>query len=71
MNDDMRKEVLGEVLMDELKAIHEYVKDIPLIKKTVGEIDERLKTVETDVKVIKAVVREHDKEIKVLQQKVA
>jgi hypothetical protein len=34
LNDDERKEVLGEVLADELKTILEYVKDVPLIKKS-------------------------------------
>jgi hypothetical protein len=71
MDDEMQKGVLGEVLMDELKAIREYVQEIPNIKKTVESIDGRLSFVETDVKVIKAVVREHDSEIRELKQKVA
>jgi 2-phospho-L-lactate guanylyltransferase (CobY/MobA/RfbA family) len=38
LNDDERKEVLGEVLADELKAIHEYVKDIPIMKQEVHQV---------------------------------
>lgn len=78
MDDEMRKEVLGEVLMDELKAIREYVQDVPVIKQTVERIDDRLEVVESDVKAIKAVVTDHSRqlqrhevEIKDLKQKVA
>jgi len=49
-NDDKRKEVWGEVLMDELKVIHEYVRVIPAIQDKlqqlyakVDKIDNRLK----------------------------
>lgn len=38
LNDDERREVLGEVLMDELRVIREYVSEIPLIKKDVAEL---------------------------------
>jgi len=74
----MRKQVLGEVLMKKLKIIREYVQDIPQIKEKLESMDNRLAVVETDVKVIKDVVRDHsqtlqrhDGEIKELQQKVA
>lgn len=67
----MRKEVLGEVLMDELKAIREYVQDIPVIKQDVAEIKQDVAVLKTDVKAIKAVVREHETGIKILKQKAA
>ncbi|MCW2933296.1 MAG: hypothetical protein JWM19_4258 [Actinomycetia bacterium] len=35
LDDGERRAVLGEVLADELKAIAEYVKDMPLIMKKV------------------------------------
>ena len=38
LNDDERTEVLGGVLADELKASHEYVKDIPMIKQAIHQI---------------------------------
>lgn len=50
LNDDERRQVLGEVLMDELKAIREYVQDIPLIKQEIREIKECLTSVERIVK---------------------
>jgi hypothetical protein len=49
LNDDERGAVLGELLMDELEAIHEYVKDVPSVQDevhqvhaTVNEINDRL-----------------------------
>jgi hypothetical protein len=33
LSDDERKQVLGEVLANELKAIHELVKDVPEMKQ--------------------------------------
>jgi 2-phospho-L-lactate guanylyltransferase (CobY/MobA/RfbA family) len=71
MEDEMRKEVLGEVLMDELRVIREYVEDIPIIKKKVTKLESDMEEVKTDVKAIKAVVREHDREIRILKQKTA
>jgi hypothetical protein len=46
LNDAERREVLGEVLFDELKVIREYLQDIPLIKKKLGDVDRRLINVE-------------------------
>jgi len=37
LNDDEREQLLGEVLANELKAIHELVKDMPEIKQTIYE----------------------------------
>ena len=46
LSDDERRQVLGEVLSDQLQAILEYVQEIPAIKRKVNEIDERLIVVE-------------------------
>lgn len=53
LNDDERREVLGEVLSDELKAILEYVKDMPAMQQelhqvhaTVSDISDRLNIIE-------------------------
>ena len=67
LTDDERRLVLGEILVDELKVSREYVQDVPEIKDRVTSIDDRLKVVETDVKIIKKVVRQHSFEIKTLQ----
>ncbi len=60
LNDDERREVLGEVLADELKVIHEYVQDIPLIKQKLAEVDQRLIRVEDRLVVVEAVTRAHE-----------
>lgn len=71
MDDNTRREVLGEFLMDELKAIREYVEDVPKIKAqvhktnaTVNEMNDRLIVMET-------VLRDHEQEIRRLKQKPA
>jgi hypothetical protein len=68
------KAVLGEVLMDELKVIREYLKDLPVIKQKVTSIDERLIVVEADMKIVKAAVtdishqqKDHDRRISRLE----
>lgn len=75
LSDKQEKQALGEILKDKLDAIMEVVSDVPHIKRQVGAIDKRLKSVESDVKVIKAVVTDqshtlerHDQAIKTLQQ---
>lgn len=61
LDDNERREVLGEVLADELKVILEYVKDIPLIKHKLYEIDRRLIKVER-------IVKAHEFDIKQIRQ---
>jgi hypothetical protein len=56
LNDNERKAVLGDVLADELKAIMEYVKDVPYIKRKVDTLETDMRGVKSDIKVIKAVV---------------
>lgn len=61
LSDDERKDVLGEVLFDELKAIREYVSEIPAIKQDIREVKERL----TEVK---RIVRIHEVDIRQIRQ---
>ena len=70
LNDDERKKILGEVLADELKAITEYVKDVPSLKRDIQEIKQSVHNLESDMKIVKAAVtdisheqREHDRRI--------
>ena len=70
LNDDERKDVLGEVLADELKAIHELVKDVPAIKEDVHELKQDVEELKNDMKVVKAAItdvskqqNEHDRHI--------
>lgn len=59
LSDDERKQVLGEVLMDELKAIREYVQDVPAIKADVAQLKEDVAELKSDMKVVKAAVTDH------------
>lgn len=67
MDDKMRKEVLSEVLMDELKAIREFVEDIPVIKQKVTKIEVDMGEVKTDLKAVKAVLKNHEQRITILE----
>lgn len=58
LSDDERQEILGEVLFDELKAIREYVEDLPAIKQRLTEVDERLIEVERIVKIQEIDIRQ-------------
>lgn len=56
LDDDERKAVLGEALADGLRAITEYVKDVPSIKNELRGLKDELSGLKADVKVIKAAV---------------
>lgn len=58
LDDDERKDILGEVLFDELKAIREYVSEIPAIKRKLNEVDQRLIEVERIVKIHEVDIRQ-------------
>lgn len=64
LDDDERRDVLGEVLFDELKAILEYVQRIPFIEKKVDELDLRLTRVER-------IVEAHELDLRLIRQKLA
>jgi len=49
LTDKERLEVLGNVFTDELKVIHDYLSDIPLIKKELRSLNARLTRVESIV----------------------
>lgn len=63
MDDKTRLALLGEVFMDELKVIREYLEDIPAMKKRLESVDQRLANVEADVHVIKMVVTDHSRQL--------
>lgn len=70
MDDETRKLVLGEALMDELKAIREYVEDVPVIKQQINKVSNDLDEIKDKLVVVNAVVRDHESDIKHLKQKV-
>ncbi len=70
MDDETRREVLGEALLNELKAIRECLEDLPQIKAKVNDIDGRLINVDSDVKAIHAPVRDTNEDLIGLQETV-
>lgn len=64
LNDDERRQVLGEVLADELKAILEYVSRIPAIESRLDKIEYRLENIEN-------IVQMHEVDIRFLRSKLA
>ena len=64
LSDDEKRQVLGEVLSDQLQAILEYVKEIPDIKR-------RITTIEEDVADIKITLQMHELDIRYLRSKIA
>lgn len=71
LSDDERREVLGEILADELKVIGEYVKDVPKIQEEVHQVHAKVDDVSDRLKVFEQVLREHEEEIKGLKRKAA
>ena len=63
LSDDERKQVLGEVLMDELKAIREYVQDVPAIKADVAQLKEDVTELKADMKIVKAAMTDQGRQV--------
>lgn len=63
LNDDERREVFGEVLMDELRVIREYLSDIPIIKKDVRELKQITKEHTQILQRHDVLLRIHDRDI--------
>ncbi len=68
LNEDEQRQVLGEVLADQLKVILEYVQEIPGIKQKLYEVDDRLINVENRLIVIEYIVKVHEADIKYLRR---
>jgi hypothetical protein len=71
IDDTTRKEVLGEVIMDELKAIREYVEDVPKIKAQAHQTNTTVNEINDRLVVIESVLRDHEAEIRNLKHKPA
>jgi len=71
LTDDERKEALGELLMDELKVIREYLQDLPAMKRDLHDVKETVARIEAQQHVTDAVVRAHDDDLKELRQQAA
>jgi chromosome segregation ATPase len=62
-SDDERKEILGEVLHDELRAILELVKDVPAIKQELHQVHTDVEDLKQDMKIVKAAVTDLSKQV--------
>ena len=71
MDDDMRKEVLGEALMGELQAIREYVADIPLIRAELREVKETTESIDARLGFMETLNLKNAQEIRELKRNVA
>jgi hypothetical protein len=57
LTDDERKQILGEVLMDELKAIREGISDLPT-RSELKELKTDVSDLKSDMKVVKLAVKD-------------
>lgn len=69
LNDNERKAVLGEVLADELKAILEYVKNVPAMQEELHQVHATVNDISDRLNVLEHIVKEHESEIKQLQRR--
>ena len=60
LTDDERKQVLGEVLMDELKAIREGISGLPT-RQEFTVLQDDVTEVKSDIKIIRAAVTDQGK----------
>ena len=71
LDDDEQKQVLGEVLADELRAISEYVKDVPRIGQELHQAHATINEISDRLTIIEHVARDHEAEIRQLKQGIA
>ncbi len=62
LNDEDRKQVLGEVLMDELKAIRKGIANLPT-RPEFNELTQKVDGLADDMKVVKAAVTDQSKQL--------
>ncbi|MCE7936481.1 hypothetical protein DYH10_01645 [Candidatus Saccharibacteria bacterium CPR2] len=67
MDDAIRKLVLGEAIMDELKAIQGCVKDVPSIRSDLNQVHIKVDQVNNRLQVLEKVVRDQELDIKHLK----
>ncbi len=62
LTDDERKQVLGEVLFGELRAIREALDDVPK-RSEFNQLEEKVDRVGADVETIKLVVKDQSRQL--------
>lgn len=68
LSEEERREVLGEILADELKAIREYVQDVPAIKQQLHQVKTTVDDMHDKLSVLEHVVRDHEGELRQLKR---
>lgn len=63
LSDDKLRKLCGDVFVDELKAIYEHLEDIPIIKRDIGELKEAVSELKTDMKAVKALLKDRSKRL--------
>ena len=71
LNDDERREVLGEFLSDELKAILEYVKNMPTMQRELHQVNATVNDISDRLNIIEHVVKGHESDVNQLKHKAA
>lgn len=74
LSEEEKRQVLGDVMADQLKAISEAVNEVPEIKKSLDKLSDDLNVAIGDIKIIKAAITDisrqvnnHEREINRLQ----
>lgn len=63
LDDDDRKQALGEVILDELKIIREYLESLLPLTKDVTELKQDVAELKSDMKVVKAAVTDQGRQV--------
>lgn len=63
LNNEERKQVLGEVLSDELKVIREYVQDVPIVKHKVDKLEKDMTEIKSDMKIVKVAITDMSRQL--------
>jgi ubiquinone biosynthesis protein UbiJ len=64
LNNDERKEVLGETLADELRAILEYVHEVPAMAQEIHQVRATTEDTNHRLRVLEQVVKVHESDIR-------
>jgi hypothetical protein len=63
LSDDEKRAVFGEVIADELQAIHEYLQDLPTMKRTLAHIERNVTDLTSDMKVVKTILVDQSQQL--------
>lgn len=67
MDDDDRRQILGEVLYDELRIIREYLQDMPILKSDVAQLKADVEELKADMKIVKYTLKDTNSRLSKLE----